>query len=122
MKLNQFTPLNLRAGGLALALSALVSLAQAANQESELAKKIAATVTQKGETLLAKVRSREDRIADLKESLKERRPGAVSVNIRERHFGQPVIDPAAETELGLILEKCGFKLVDDRPGVGPTRR
>jgi hypothetical protein len=39
---------------------------------------------------------------------------AVSVKIGERHFGQPVIDPAAETELGLILKECGFTLVDDK--------
>ena len=85
-----------------------------ADLSGELAKKIAATVTQKGQTLLAKVRSREDRITDLTESLKERRLPAVSVKIGERHFGQPVIDPAVETELGLILKACGFKLVDDK--------
>jgi hypothetical protein len=38
----------------------------------------------------------------------------VSVKIGERHFGQPVIDPAAETELSLILKQCGFTLVDDK--------
>ncbi len=68
-----------------------------------LAKKIAATVTEKGETLLAKVQSREDRIARIKESLKSDKLPSVSVKIGERHFGQAVIDPAAETELGLIL-------------------
>jgi len=36
------------------------------------------------------------------------------VKIGERHFGQPVIDPAGETELSLILKECGFKLVDDK--------
>jgi hypothetical protein len=39
---------------------------------------------------------------------------AVSVKIGERHFGQPVIDPAAETELGMIFKECGFTLVDDK--------
>jgi hypothetical protein len=81
---------------------------------TELAKKIAATVTTKGDTLVAKVESREDRIARLKKSLKSDNLPAVSVKIGERHFGQPVIDPAAETELGLILKECGFKLVDDK--------
>ena len=38
----------------------------------------------------------------------------MSVKIGERHFGQPVIDPAAETELSLILKQCGFILVDDK--------
>ena len=87
-----------------------------------LAKKIAATVTRKGETLLAKVESREDRIAKIKESLKSYSRNtlksyklpSVSVKIGERHFGQPVIDPAAETELSLILKECGFNLVDGK--------
>jgi TolB-like protein len=81
---------------------------------TELAKKIAATVTQKGDTLVAKVESREDRITRIKKSLKDGKLPAVSVRIGERHFGQPVIDPAAETELGLILKECGFTLVDDK--------
>src|SRR2546425_2073787 len=79
-----------------------------------LAKKIAATITRKGETLLAKVESREDRIARIKESLKSYKLPSVSVKIGERHFGQPVIDPAAETELSLILKECGFNLVDGK--------
>jgi hypothetical protein len=36
----------------------------------------------------------------------------VSVKISEQHFGQMVIDPAAQTELSLILQQCGFAVVD----------
>ena len=81
---------------------------------SDLARKIAATVSQKGETLMAKVESRDDRLARIKKSLTTDHLPTVSVHIGERHFGQPVIDPAAETELGLILQQCGFKLLDDK--------
>ena len=81
---------------------------------ADLAKKIATTVSEKGDTLVAKVESHEDRIAKIKKSLKQSKLPAVSVKIGERHFGQPVIDPAAETELGLILKQCGFTLVDDK--------
>lgn len=81
---------------------------------SELAKKIATTVGQKGDTLIAKVETREERIAKIKNSIKTDKLPAVSVKIAERHFGQPVIDPAAETELGLMLKECGFTLVDDK--------
>ena len=38
----------------------------------------------------------------------------MSVKLPEQHFGSPVRDPAAETELGKILQDCGFKLVDDK--------
>jgi hypothetical protein len=81
---------------------------------TELAKKIGATVAQKGDTLVAKVEGREERIARIKKLLKQGKLPAVSVKIGERHFGQPVIDPAAETELSLILKECGFTLVDDK--------
>ena len=36
----------------------------------------------------------------------------VSVKISEHHYGPHIIDPAAETELALILQQCGFKLAD----------
>jgi Curli production assembly/transport component CsgG len=80
---------------------------------ADLAKKIAATVSEKGDTLVAKVESREDRIARIKKSVKQSKLPAVSVKIGERHFGHPVSDPAAETELGVLLKECGFTLVDD---------
>lgn len=78
----------------------------------ELARKISATITEKGDTLVGKSESRADRIARLKKSLGQAKLPAVAVKIGERHFGQPVIDPAAETELGLVLTECGFTLVD----------
>ncbi|MCX6916779.1 MAG: curli assembly protein CsgG [Verrucomicrobia bacterium] len=80
----------------------------------DLAKKIAATVSAKGDTLVAKVESREDRIARIKKSVSGKTLPSVSVKIGERHFGQPVVDPAAETELSLILKECGFALKDDK--------
>ena len=80
---------------------------------ANLAKKIAADVTQKGDTLIAKVETREDRVAKIKKELGDKKRPAVSVKIAEQHFGQHVIDPAAQTELSLILQQCGFILADD---------
>ena len=89
-----------------------------------LAKKIAADVTQKGDTLVAKVETREDRVAKIKKELEGKKLPMVSVKIAEQHFGQPVIDPAAQTELSLILQQCGFTLADDnstnRPAIEIT--
>ncbi len=34
------------------------------------------------------------------------------MKINERHNGPHIIDPAAETELSLILQQCGFTLAD----------
>jgi hypothetical protein len=79
----------------------------------QLAKKIAADVTQKGDTLVARVESREDRVAKIKEELGDKKLPVVFVKITEQHFGQVVIDPAAQTEMSLILQQCGFTIVDD---------
>jgi hypothetical protein len=81
---------------------------------SDLAKKISETVTGKGDTLVAKDETREERIARVKKMIKQEKLPTVSIKIGERHFGQPVIDPAAETELGLVLKECGFHLVDEK--------
>jgi hypothetical protein len=89
-----------------------------------LAKKIAADVAQKGDTLIAKVQTHEDMIAKIKTELGDKKRPVVSVKIAEQHFGQAVIDPAAQTELSLILQQCGFTLADDhstnRPAIEIT--
>ena len=80
---------------------------------AELAKKIAADVTQKADTLVAKVESPEAVIEKLKKELGDKKRPTVSVKIEEQHFGQHVIDPAAQTEFSLILQQCGFGLKDE---------
>ncbi|MDB6021658.1 MAG: hypothetical protein JWQ04_1515 [Pedosphaera sp.] len=81
---------------------------------AELAKKIAKIVNEKGETLVAKVESRQERIDRLIKSLPAGKRPSVSVKLPERHFGTQVIDPAAETELGGILQKAGFIVLDEK--------
>jgi Curli production assembly/transport component CsgG len=80
----------------------------------ELAKKIGDVLSRKADTLVAKVQTREELVAKIKKALEGKTLPTVSVRISERHFGQPVVDPAAETELGKILMECGFKVVNDR--------
>jgi hypothetical protein len=81
---------------------------------AELAKKISTTIQQKGETLVAKVVTRGERVEKIKKALGDKQRPTVSVKLPERHYGGQIIDPAAETELGKLLEECGFKLVDDK--------
>jgi uncharacterized protein YwlG (UPF0340 family) len=80
---------------------------------AQLAKKIAEVVTQKGDTLVAKVVSHDDRVANIKKQLGDKKLPVVSVKIPEMHIGRFVIDPAAETEFSLILQQCGFTVVDN---------
>jgi hypothetical protein len=93
--------------------------ANIADLSAELAKKIAADVTQKAGTLVAKVETHQDRVANIKEKLYGNKLPSVSVKISEMHIGRPVIDPAAQTELALILQQCGFTLVDDNSSIKP---
>jgi hypothetical protein len=79
---------------------------------SDLARKISTTITTKGETLIAKPQTREERISKIKDQLKDARRPTVFVKIAERHFGAPANDPAAETELSNLLQSTGFAVVD----------
>lgn len=86
---------------------------------SNLAAKIAGVITEKSATLVARVPSREERIAKIKQALGGKKLPVVAVKISEQHYGPHIIDPAAETELSLILEKCGFKLADSGSTLKP---
>jgi hypothetical protein len=79
---------------------------------SNLAVKIAAVISEKGDTLVAKAPTHDELIAKIKQPLAGKKLPVVSVKISERHYGPHIIDPAAETELSLILQQCGFKLAD----------
>jgi hypothetical protein len=87
----------------------------------DLSKEITKTVTQRADDLVAKPVSRDDRIAALKKKLGDGKRPAVSVQIAERHTTSPtltviLIDPAAETEMGLFCKETGFKLIDPLQG------
>ena len=86
---------------------------------TQLARKISATISAKTDTLTAKVPTREDRVEAIKRTLKEARLPTVSVRIPEQHFGAPVVDPAAQTELAMILQQAGFALVDEKSAQKP---
>ncbi len=82
----------------------------------KLAQKVADTVGKQANVLVAKPVSRQDRIANLKKRLGKGPLPSVLIQISERHVGQPVIDPAAETELTLFCKELGFKVIDPKEG------
>jgi hypothetical protein len=79
---------------------------------SNLATKIAGVIAAKSETLVAKTETREERVSKIKQSIAGKKLPVVLVKLSEHHYGPHIIDPAAETELSLILQQCGFKLAD----------
>lgn len=78
----------------------------------ELAKKVATTVRDKGDTFIAKVAPPKDRVARLRPVVEGRQLPTVSVRIPEVHVTRAALDPAAETELSRILLELGFSLLD----------
>jgi hypothetical protein len=95
-----------------------------ADASKALANKIASTITEKGDVLIAKKKI-QSTIDDLKLLMegKETLP-TISINIDERHVGESTLDPAAETEIALMLQTLGFKLLDnsakDQPDIEIT--
>jgi hypothetical protein len=82
---------------------------------NELAGKIANLITTKGETLVAKAMSFEDRVAGLKQAVADvKELPAIYVQVSETHLRQQVPDPACETELQKLLQAVGFPVVKNR--------
>ena len=82
-------------------------------QVTELANKIHRIISGKRDALMATVKSRADRVAQLKQRITTTKPlPTVRVRIPEQHFGAAVRDPAAQTELLLVLQECGFSIAD----------
>ncbi|MFN7139661.1 MAG: curli assembly protein CsgG, partial [Limisphaerales bacterium] len=86
---------------------------------SELAGKIGKTVTEKRDTLVSKALTHEERVTRLLKGLGEGKRRSISVKIPEQHYGSPVIDPAAETELAMLLQKAGFIVLDEKSAEKP---
>jgi hypothetical protein len=86
-----------------------------ADLSSRLAQKIANEVEQKGDTLVAKVKTHDDYVTAIKKALGGKKLPVVSVKITEQHISPIVIiDPAAQTEMALLLRESGFTVVDDQ--------
>lgn len=82
----------------------------------QLAKAVAAKVAAESDKLVAKEVKTEDRIAALAKELGDAERPTVLVSIEERHVGQMVIDPAAETEITMFCRETGFEVIDSSAG------
>ena len=83
----------------------------------ELADKIAGTLEKQGGELVPPIAPKKDRLAALKEKLKKGPRPVILAQIRERHIGPVVPDPAAQTEVMLFLKETGFELLDPQEGL-----
>lgn len=78
-----------------------------------LAPKIAADLKTRADTLVAKAENPGARLDRLRKLVAGHTPlPSVSVVISEQHLGTVVVDPAAQTEMKLILQQLGFGVID----------
>jgi hypothetical protein len=85
----------------------------------KVAVKVAKAISDKADMLVSKAETREQKIDRIVKALKEGKRPAVLIRLPETHFGLPVIDPAAQTELAYILDKAGFTVVDEKSDQKP---
>lgn len=81
-----------------------------------LGEEISATIAERSKDLVAKPVTREDRLEAIAEDLGKGKRPSVWIDVTERHVGQATIDPAAETELGLLCKELGFEVIDRKEG------
>jgi TolB-like protein len=82
----------------------------------EAADKLAAIIANDAGKLVAPKVKETDRIAALNRRLKKGNRPDLWISIRERHLGQPSVDPAAQTELMLFAKGTGFTVIDPEEG------
>ena len=82
---------------------------------SDLSQKIAQTIVEQSTNFIAgTLVSREERIFQITENIKGKNRPAVSVKINEQMPDGSTPHQTAETELGLLLQKAGFTVVDEK--------
>lgn len=77
---------------------------------------VAEVVEKQSEKLVPKVAAVKDRVAALNEKLKNATRPSVIITVSERHIGAPAVDPAAQTEIGLLCKGTGFDVIDPEAG------
>jgi len=98
-----------RVYGVTAVANDLASLPQAAQ---ELTGKIDGVLATHRDVLVPQVETPEQRLQRLRVILGQRPLPSVSVLIPERDYTQPTIDPAAQTEIMMLLEELGFQVID----------
>ena len=82
----------------------------------KLAADVGATILKDADKLVPTPPTRDNRIAALKEKVKDKKLPVLIIDIPEEHLSRRVIDPAAETELSIFCTELGFTLQDKKSG------
>lgn len=87
-----------------------------ADLAERLSQEVLKVLAARTDEVVSKPVTRVDRLAAIKAALGDKALPKVWVRVAEQHIGQPVIDPAAETELAKLLEDTGFTVIDHKEG------
>lgn len=83
----------------------------------KLAPEVCKIVLKEGDQLVARTQTLENRVAALKNALKDKTLPTLTITIPETHVGREVPDPAAETELNLFATESGFTVLASETSV-----
>lgn len=86
----------------------------------QLAQKIAQLTERHASNLVAKVEDHAARIERLKKLVEGKTLPAIQVSVTEQHLGRPVIDPAVQTEMMIVLKEVGFPVLTAEEATGRT--
>lgn len=86
---------------------------------TELTPKILTIIEKRGDTLVAKTEDPAARLERLKKLVEGKKLPSVSVQIDEQHLNRATVDPAAQTEIKLVLQQLGFEVIDPASGKQP---
>lgn len=74
--------------------------------------KVASSIKENGNKLIIQRTAKIEQFSTLKRLKKSIKPVSVTIDIPEKHIGQNILDPAAETEMSIYFSEAGFKLID----------
>ena len=80
----------------------------------DLAAEVGAAIMKDADKLVAKLPTRDNRIAALREKIGDKSLPTLMIDIPEEHLSRRVIDPAAETELSVFCTELGFTVFDKK--------
>ncbi|MBV9123291.1 MAG: hypothetical protein JO112_08040 [Planctomycetes bacterium] len=83
----------------------------------KLADKVAVTITQHANQLVASPATQKDQLAELVKKLKQAKHPSVWVKIGDRSVSATTIDPAVQTEFTLLCKEGGFVVIDPDEGL-----
>ncbi len=79
-----------------------------------LAEKLGQYLEKNADKMVAKIAMPPDKVKALRKALAKKRLPVTCVSIPEWHVGQPVPDPAAQTELTYLMRKLGIPVVEPK--------